>query len=164
MFNEYTEEYIYKSIIHFCNLDNELPIPDDLLIFFTEKPERFPEMKSLREKIDELKGMGKNFNEETLFQLMKIISKKNIIDIPNIPYTSNIDRIQDLLSGAREDLELDIPEVFMQHLETVLNDYDTPMYKDTKSLLDFKDYLYSTSVNMHAVSYTHLTLPTIYSV
>jgi len=163
VFNEYTEEYIYKSIIHFCNLDNELPIPDDLLIFFTEKPERFPEMKSLREKIDELKGMGKNFNEETLFQLMKIISKKNIIDIPNIPYTSNIDRIQDLLSGAREDLELDIPEVFMQHLETVLNDYDTPMYKDTKSLLDFKDYLYSTSVNMHEQISVYLNRNSSYS-
>ena len=163
VFNEYTEEYIYKSIIHFCNLDNDLPIPEELLIFFTEKPEKISELKSLGEKIEELKGMGKNFNEESLFQLMTIIFKKNMIEIPDIQYTSNIDRIQDLLSGARDDLELDIPDVFIQHLETVLADYDTPMYQDTKSLLDFKDYLYSTSTSMHEQISIYLNRNSSYS-
>ena len=149
IFNNYTEEYIYKSIIHFCNLDNDMPIPEELLAFFTEKPEGFDKVKSLPEKIETLKGMGKNFNEESLFQLMQIIFKRNIVEIPDSLYTSNIDRINDLITGAREDTEYDIPGVFMDHLEKVLDDHDSFMYEDTKNIIDFKDYLYTTSVSMH---------------
>ena len=94
-----------------------MPIPEELLAFFTEKPEGFDKVKSLPEKIETLKGMGKNFNEESLFQLMQIIFKRNIVEIPDSLYTSNIDRINDLITGAREDTEYDIPGVFMDHLE-----------------------------------------------
>ena len=163
VFNEYSEEYIYKSIIHFCNLNSDELIPQDLMIFFTEKPEVLKGVKSLPEKIEQLKNIGKNFNEESLFQLMKVVFNRNKIDANNPMKTSNIDRIYDLISNAREDIELDIPSVFLDHFENILDDYDVFMYEDTQSLLDFKDYLYSSIIKLHEDSVTYLSSNSSYS-
>ena len=92
------------------------------MIFFTEKPEVLKGVKSLPEKIEQLKNIGKNFNEESLFQLMKVVFNRNKIDANNPMKTSNIDRIYDLISNAREDIELDIPSGFLDHFENILDD------------------------------------------
>lgn len=163
IFNNYTEEFIYKSIIHYCNLNNDLPIPEELKIFLTEKPEPVKNAKLLSQKIDELKTLGKNFNEESLRQLMSIVFNKNTVEIEIPLPTTNIDRLSDLIETARDDVELDIPGVFLDHLEKVLDSHDVFMYQDTENLANFKDYLYTTIIRLQEETVNFLNTNSSYS-
>lgn len=72
------EAIIYSAFIHYCNLDNDFPIPDDLTYFFANKIDDYPKDADLDVKIDFLKRNGKEFNEENLKELMKIVNKRSL--------------------------------------------------------------------------------------
>ena len=45
------EELIYDTIIHYNNLRNDMPIPQNLIYMFSSKPAEFPENSSLDNEI-----------------------------------------------------------------------------------------------------------------
>lgn len=75
--NEYIANDVYMAFIHFCNLDNDRPIPPELRTVIQEKPPGYNASWSLEEKIDYLKRHGRHFGLNELHQMMKIIREKN---------------------------------------------------------------------------------------
>ena len=148
VFNVFTEEIIYKTFIHYCNLNNDFPIPENMQMFFTEKPQYLREANSISEQIEELKRNGKNFDETSFNQLLSIINKKNSIDIILPQQTNNYDRINDLLSYASELDDEFISPIFIEKMLELIEINDTEMYQDIEKLVDIKEYLYRTSIQM----------------
>ncbi|NDA64529.1 MAG: hypothetical protein EBX50_21245, partial [Chitinophagia bacterium] len=72
------EIIIYEAFIRHCNLDNDLPIPNDLTDFFAKKMDDYPKNDDLDVKINFLKQNGKEFNETKLKELMRIINKRTL--------------------------------------------------------------------------------------
>ena len=147
IFNTFTEEIIYKTFIHYCNLDNDFPIPSNMQVFFTEKPQYLREANSLSEKIEELKRNGKNFDESSFKQLLSIINKEKSVDVLAPLHTSNYERISDLISHASE-IDDFISPIFIEKMTKLIQLSDTEMYKDTEELVNIKEYLYKTSIQM----------------
>jgi hypothetical protein len=81
------ENIVYDAIIHYCNLDNSLPIPPYLYPIIREKPQDIlaalenntMSLKTLGEKIELLKKSGKIFNDQTLHEMMQIIRRRRFI-------------------------------------------------------------------------------------
>ena len=61
----YDETTIYLAIIKYCNYDNYKSVPSDLLPFCFDKPKDYDFRKTLIQKIDELKQLGRNYTDET---------------------------------------------------------------------------------------------------
>ncbi len=76
----FSEKNIYAAYIHYCNLQNELPIPDDLTTICQEKLLGLDTM-CLEQAINVLEDNGKKQTSITLSQLMSIIAHRNIVHI-----------------------------------------------------------------------------------
>jgi len=74
--NHYTEDAIYGAYIHYCKLNSELPIPDDIIPFCQEKPPGLENM-SHNQMIEHLKDTRNKQTEDSLIQLMKLVSNRN---------------------------------------------------------------------------------------
>jgi len=72
----YSEEAIYGAYIHYCKLNSELPIPDDLMPFCQEKPPGLDNM-SRNQMIEHLKDTRHTQTEHSLANLMKMVAHRN---------------------------------------------------------------------------------------
>ena len=102
----YSEETIYRAFIVYCKFNNNLPIDPELQRICMEKPSEFAVGSSVKEKIDQLKSQGKNFDENSLFELMKVINKNNIVQVnTDNKVVSPVQKLRQLLSkiDASED-------------------------------------------------------------
>jgi hypothetical protein len=79
--NEHFEENVYLAFIHYCNLDREAPIPEELRGLMSEKPAGYDPKWTTLEKIDYLKQNGKRYNLENLMQLMEIVNRGNSVGV-----------------------------------------------------------------------------------
>jgi len=66
--------------MHYCNLQNDLPIPDDLITICQEKLIGLETM-GLEQAINVLEDNGKKQTSITLAQLMSIVAQRNIVHI-----------------------------------------------------------------------------------
>jgi hypothetical protein len=98
---EHYEENVYGAFIHYCNLDRDLPIPEEMRAFIAEKPVDYNVRLPIADKMELLKSQGKRFTLQHLNQLMDIVNRRNIV-VMNI--RSPINR-ESRVSGLREFLE-----------------------------------------------------------
>jgi hypothetical protein len=77
----FSENNIYLAYMHYCNLQNDLPIPDDLITICQEKLMGLQTM-GLEQAINVLEDNGKKQTSTTLAQLMSIVAQRNIVQIP----------------------------------------------------------------------------------
>lgn len=137
------EENIYAAVIHYCNLDKDLPIPDDLTVFYPEKLPDYKTSWSLLEKIEFMKRNGKQFNIETLYNLMYVINNRNLVSIDNTDAVNIVDGLKDFI----EYLDINDSTIFdsriREHLRNVINQYNPKQMNDvfTPELNDLSDYL-----------------------
>jgi hypothetical protein len=75
------EQNVYKAFIHYCNFDNDVPIPNDLLVVCREKFDLYNKNASIEEKMDFFKKNGKTLTEHHLIQLMSIVNARNTVEI-----------------------------------------------------------------------------------
>ena len=75
-----SDENIYSAYIHYCKLNTDLPIPDDLLEICPEKLVGLSTM-NLEESIQALNDNGKPQTKETLTTLMGKVSRRNQVNI-----------------------------------------------------------------------------------
>ena len=127
--NEHFERNVYRAYIHYCNLDNEFPIPEELRVLFPEKLTDYDKTASFMEKTEFLKQNGKRFTNENLLQLMNIVNKKNEVDVELKPNKGNsVSGIQELLSYLGElhcdDDDIALCGKFRECISDVLNKYD----------------------------------------
>jgi hypothetical protein len=77
---EHYEENIYGAFIHYCNLDRDVPIPEDMRGLIAEKPADYNFRLPIADKIEIMKSQGKRFTLQHLNQLMEIVHRKNLVD------------------------------------------------------------------------------------
>jgi len=83
-YKHYSEKSMYIGFIQYCSLDSDtVPIPDDLKVIFDEKLENYNKDASIEEKIDFLKNNGKRISETKFIEMMKIVNKRNCVQLHN---------------------------------------------------------------------------------
>jgi len=112
---------IYSAFIHYCNLDTNVPIPEDLLSMISEKPQQYRIDWNIEEKMEFFKRNGKQFTGANLEELMKIVHNRNIVH----PYKSA--PLQQI-PALKEFLE----HLSMQDTPLV----ETPLYNKISALID----------------------------
>jgi len=78
--DRFSEDAIYGAYIHYCKLDSELPIPDDIRTFCQEKPPGLEHM-SRAQMIDHLKDARHTQSEASLSHLMKLVAHRNRVAV-----------------------------------------------------------------------------------
>lgn len=148
------EENIFKTIINYCNYDNDYPIPAYFENICSEKPEGYNKNWDLYEKIGFLKRTDtygdfeetyKKFNE-----LMNIVREKNIVKISEVQYFTQINVLNDLLERYDKYNSEIIENDFRVLLRNLLENYNPTTYlkENSKELNNFKDYLKQMNDNM----------------
>ena len=101
---EFSEEIIYRAFIRLCNIDNNLPIPEELTSFIDKKPsdEYNPSEEIFDIKIERLKSEGHNFNQEDLLNALKILGKKNIYKNKMVTQVNKKERFIELINILAE--------------------------------------------------------------
>lgn len=77
----FSENNMYAAYIHYCNLQNEVPVPDDLEPICQEKILGLKTM-NLEQAINVLEDNGKKQTAITLTKLMSVIAYRNLVHIP----------------------------------------------------------------------------------
>ena len=151
------EQNIYKAFIHYCNFDNEVPIPDELLTVCREKIDGYNKNASIEEKMDFLKKNGKRLTENDLKNLMKIVNSRNGVDI-NAPLDfSPVSVLRDFIEHMDSKNSNLIEQPLRKCLMDIIDKYDprkmifdgdvaeTPFNKATTKL---RNYLIKTNQKM----------------
>ena len=97
--SDYLEENIYHAFITHCNIDKNLPIPNNLKNICTQFPDGYDTKASLEEKVEFLKRNGKRFTIGQLQQLMCAVRKENKIGVYEKKKINNLDGIKDLITS-----------------------------------------------------------------
>ena len=130
--NDFIEELVYTCFIKYCNLDNELPVPDDLLKFYPDKPALDKNM-DLLQTIDALKKSGHNHNLNSFADLMQTIARRNTVHLhieAAPPARRNISHFTDLLEHLAKTQTTE--KSLVKHIQTVVDLY----YDNKKDKVD----------------------------
>ena len=71
---------IYAAIIHYCQFDTGLPIPDKYKAICSEIPEGYRSDWTLLEKIEFMKKNGVQYRVDDLLRLMGLVHQENIVE------------------------------------------------------------------------------------
>ena len=93
----YEMKSVFEAFIHYCKFDSDVPIPRDLVSVCNSKPVDYDRHWSLTEKIDALRRTGKNYTVENLYELMQIVTRRNIMSPTQRREISLIDRFRNVL-------------------------------------------------------------------
>ena len=153
--NEHFENNVYYAFIRYCNLDNELPIPEDLHGLISEKIHDYPKLGSLKEKIAFLKQNGRRLTNKNLSQLMDVVNNRNLVDAKQTSIKgSRLSGLQDLLNhvnatyGTDEDIVLSFR--LRQLLKEVLDRYNpkTLVAEDNDAVYNLNNWLSHANTNL----------------
>jgi hypothetical protein len=119
-----TEKHVYGAFIHYCNFDNDLSIPDDLVSVCNAKPlAGYDRNGTIEEKMYFLKSNGKRYMREEAIRLMSIVNRRKKGSIPETVEVSPINQFK----SAIEHLELSgsvvVEKPLRDHIWKVLDDY-----------------------------------------
>jgi hypothetical protein len=138
-----TEEHVYNSYMHYCNFDNDLPIPYEFTSVCAEKPVGFPVKSSLLDKIEFLKKNGKRYTRADLDKLMTLVHNNNLLHPTESKAFSQTDVIFDILDDLDRKASTVIESKFREHLRAVISSYNPKVMvvEERRELIGFKNYL-----------------------
>ena len=152
---EHFEKNIYIAFIRYCNLDSDIPIPEDLHGLMSEKMHDYPAKSSLMEKIDFLKQNGKRLNNGNLLQLMNIVNKRNLVDTKqDVTKGTRVSGLQDLLAFAKtkyaDNEDAVLCDKFCELMEGVLDTYNpkTLVAEDSEATYKLNNWLAHANSNL----------------
>jgi len=119
-----TEQNIYAAFIFYCGLDKGKNIPTVFHPFFTEIPAAYNPKWTLVEKTEFLKRADKKFGEVQLYELMRIINKRNIISLYEKPKYNAVEMLKDMCQLFENQESPIIDNVLRKRLFDVLEKYD----------------------------------------
>jgi len=145
-----SDEHIYGAFIHYCNFNNDLPIPIELISVCPEKPDGFPTNASIIDKMDFLKKNGRRYTVGDLNNLMTIIRKQNIGSVENNTHFTQINVLYDILDSFDNNDSHSIEPKLREHLRNVLGTYKKGVMVSTvrDELKSCKTYLYNANKKM----------------
>lgn len=137
------EENIYAAVIYYCNFDKKLPIPDDLTSICSIKPPQYKSSWSLLEKMEFMKRNGKQYNIDTLNQLMTIVNQRNLVPLEYDPHVNIVHKLEEMIEHLDRTDSSIIDEPLREHLRNVVNEYNPKQMHDTDSAAhdNLTDYL-----------------------
>jgi hypothetical protein len=140
--NDFSEETIYHAFITLCKFQSAIPLSEELATFCVDKPLYLKKMDSIQEKITKLKRDGRNYTKEQFLRLFQIVSRNNIINMSlNSKNIKCVDNLTTLLLRFDNENDENVPQVFIQKLDKLLDTYDVQIEEDTKDMRNLKDYL-----------------------
>jgi len=147
----FLEETIYSTIIHYCNFDAKLPIPDEYKVIINEKPPLYNSNWTLQEKIEFLKSNGKRFTVESLNQLMGLVRNKNTVNIEPAKSFNQVDAFKEIIENLDMTNSTVVEEPLRKFLYKIMDKYDPVVYMDKplKELDDLIDYLSSVNSELY---------------
>ncbi len=149
--SDYLEENIYHAFISHCNIDKNLPIPNNLKNICTQFPDGYDIKASLEEKVEFLKRNGKRFTVGQLQQLMCAVRKENKIGVYEKKKINNLDGIKDLISSFENKNSELFEENIRKYLVALLNSYEPKKMTDKSSeqLDELTNYLSFANHNLY---------------
>ena len=142
----FSEELVYKAFIHFCNFNNQIPLDDELRGLCLDKPAKFDNSKPINEIIGALKEEGKVYNFASFVELIHIISKRNIVNIPaNFPILNNIEAMRILIEAYRQNSYYNLDDDLITHLEVLLDNFSITAAENSE-LRNFKNFIGKSNV------------------
>ena len=140
--NQFSEETIYRAFIVFCKYNNNLPLEPELLRICSDKPKQFDRMSGISSQIDYLKKSGKNFDNEMLMQLLKVINQRNqFIPDTEVSGVSVLQDYQGLLRKISDENNSIVSPQFIEKMEAALDTFDMVTEDDSAELRALKNYL-----------------------
>ena len=118
------EELIYSTVIHYCNFDRNLPVPDIYKSICSERPSEYNSSWGIADKIEFLKRNGNKYSESDLHKLMKIVYQNNLIFIDNQTEHNQVNILKDVISHLEMTNSTVIEAPLRKHMRNVLNKYN----------------------------------------
>ena len=145
-YSAFSEELVYKAFIYFCNFANQIPIDDELKGLCMDKPQEYDPNKSIKEIIQSLKNDGKIYNFSSFIELIHIVSKNNIINVPiNFTIINNVEALRIIIDAYSNNSYYRIDDLFISKLELMLDTFSI-IDDDNGELRDLKNYLGRTNM------------------
>lgn len=144
------EELIYSTIIHYCNLDRDLPVPDIYKTICSERPAEYNPSWEIAEKIEFLKRNGNKYSKSNLHKLMKIVYENNRIFIDNQIEHNQVNILKDVLSHFDLTNSTIIEAPLRKHMRNVLNKCNPKVMKTERcdELNTLNRYLTTTNAKL----------------
>jgi len=140
-YNSYSEELVYKAFIYFCNFANQIPLDDELKGLCMDKPQNYDPNKSIKEIIDSLKNEGKIYNYASFIELIHIVSKNNIINVPiNFTIINNVEALRIIIDAYNNANYYKLDDLFVDRLELLLDSFSI-IDDNNVELRELKNYL-----------------------
>lgn len=156
---EFHEANIYSAFIHYCNFDNELPIPRELLSICNQKPDNgYDKNWPIEEKVHFLKRYGRTYTVDSLHELMTIVNNNNIVAKQTQNSVYPITMFTDVLNSLEEKSSTVIAEPLRKLLFEVLQNYNPKQYIQesdksptplNKALTRLRNYVIKSIDEMH---------------
>ena len=139
---EYSEETIYRAFIVYCKYNNNLPLDPELMRICTSKPENFDSGSNVKQQIEELKRLGKNFDNDMLIQLMNVVNKNNIF-IPAIEpnITTPIQKLRNIIQKIQEMDNDVVSKEFIEKMLNAIDTFDDSASEDSPAIRILKNFL-----------------------
>ena len=129
---DFSEIIIYKTFIHYCNFENNLPIDEELKNICMNKPSQYDNKLQIKEKIELLKGEGKVYSKSNFDELLEIINKRNIKSSNNDDNViNNIEQIRLLIESYEnyEDIYV-LDEQLLNKFKDLVENYGYDKHKE----------------------------------
>lgn len=145
------EDKIYSSIIHYCNFDRDLPVPEIYQSICSERPPMYDTKWTLSDKIEFLKKNGKRYTIEDFNKLMSIVYEKNLITIDNPLPFNRVTVLKEIINKMDDEDTNVIDEPLRKHLMKVLNTYNpkTMSADKTPELANLSKYLHKANTDLY---------------
>lgn len=148
------QRHIYAAFIHYCNFENDLPIPDEFLVLCSSKPrvgypldeinKDYDKTKLLDRKIEFLKSIGVNFTKTDALHLMSIVNRRNYLKMDKHRNLSPESRFTDVLNGLLIQDADSVYKIDIQHKKLFKHLYDiVEDYSPNKPLSERRTTLYA---------------------
>ena len=146
------EDKIYSAIIHYCNFDRDLPVPELYQSICSERPPLYDPKWTLSDKIEFLKKNAKKYTIEDLNKLMAIVYEKNIVPFDKPLPFNRVTVLKEIINKLDDANSKIIDGPLRKHLLKVLNTYNPKTMTDTKTpeLVTLIKYLNSANKEMYA--------------
>lgn len=146
IFDEYTEDTIYRAIIYYCGFQTNNQINPTLMEICGEKPE-YGDYETINEHIQSLKRTNHIYDQSQLSQLMSFVNRNNIL---NIEYTttgrSNNEKIRETLIDAQDNDIDSVDTAFIKHMTALMDTFDLGnVITDCEEMRNMKNYLATTN-------------------
>ena len=162
---EFHETNIYSAFIHYCNFDNELPIPKELLGICSQKPDNgYDRNWPIEEKVHFLKRFGRTYTVDNLHELMSIVNNNNLVSKQPELSVFPIIMFKDALNSLEEKDSNVIAEPLRKLLFEILANYNPKQYIPesdksptpmNKALTKLRNYVIKSNDEMHKTIMTY---------